>query len=79
MIAGEQQSRVIELLRGIKERVTADDRKEAERALGITQATITRYLSKLDAPNETLALKIFNVLNKRIKARDKEIDILLNK
>jgi len=78
MITGQQKDRVVELLRSIKDDVTTEDRKVAESKCKMHQSTITKYLVRLDVPNEDLGIKLYRCLKNRIDSRNEQIDALLN-
>lgn len=73
MISGQHKDNVINLLKGIQQDVTTEDRKVAEIKCKMHQSTITKYLVKLDVSNEDLGLRLYRCLKKRIDERSNSI------
>lgn len=79
IIDGEKKDRATELLRSVQRKVSYKNRKETAKELNINTTTLNSYLYKLQTRNEDLALKIFDLLNKKAKKSQRELDRLFLK
>lgn len=67
-----QTEKLAELLQGIKGSITAQDRRDAEAATGLSRVTIHRYLSGM-VYDADLGLKLLEFLTERVNQREMKI------
>jgi hypothetical protein len=67
-----QKQRITKAIEAIKNDVTAVDRKECLKALGISEPSLKNYMSGKIGNNDT-AVKILKYLKERIAEREKAI------
>lgn len=70
-----QQLQLAQALIKLKPDITAMDRTECAKKLGISKITICYYLNG-KVPNSDRALKVMEFMKARIEARQKEIDVI---